>query len=410
MMANESILLVLPLRAYNVHGRIFTDDQACNGLLRWLDNFQAVTLACPTIVACEAPADTLPIDSLPTQGRFRFHALPYAYSPGTFARTFLPTMSRLRTLIAESSYLHFAIGGFWGDWGSFSCVLASRMQRPYAVWTDRVESDVIRFQASSRSGLRRLYGQMNALLTQLLERSVIRRAGIGLFHGMDCYNAYSRFSTNPQLVDDVHLGTDAHISDAELSTRLARQSLRHFVYAGRAHRDKGIHDWIAVFATLAQKRQDFRATWFGSGPDLEAARAEVKRRSLDAVIRFEGSIPHNDLLIALKNADAFVFCHKTRESPRCLIEALACGLPLVGYRSDYASQLVAEHHGGLLISPDDVASLAAAVETLFDDSTLHLRSRAAARDGSLFSTEAIFKHRSDLMKRLIPISLEARDS
>ena len=63
------------------------------------------------------------------------------------------------------------------------------------------------------------------------------------------------------------------------------------------------------------------------------------------------------MLQHLKGADAFVFCHKTQESPRSLIEALACGLPLVGYHSEYASHLISEKCGGIFSPMDDIASV-----------------------------------------------------
>ena len=47
-------------------------------------------------------------------------------------------------MIEDADYLSFAIGGLFGDWGAVACFEAHRMKRPYAVWTDRVESRVMR--------------------------------------------------------------------------------------------------------------------------------------------------------------------------------------------------------------------------------------------------------------------------
>ena len=49
-------------------------------------------------------------------------------------------------------------------------------------------------------------------------------------------------------------------------------------------------------------------------------------------ITFLGGLDHDQLLRELKARDVFVFCHKIPESPRCLIEALQCGVPIVGYK------------------------------------------------------------------------------
>jgi colanic acid/amylovoran biosynthesis glycosyltransferase len=392
---SQNLLLVLPLRAYRSRSKIFVDDQARNGLRLWLENFDRLILACPT--SDDVPPDSwLSVDD----HRISFLALPAAYTPVRFTIALPKMMPILRRSIAASDYLQFAIGGFWGDWGAVSSVIAATMKRPYAVWTDRVESEVIRFQSKQKAWPRRLYGYLNVWLTQRLERFVIRRAGLGLFHGMDCYTAYARYSKNPYLVDDIHIGEEDHITEAELSRRLTGNKPLHFVYAGRAHKDKGIYDWINVFEQLAARRHGFRATWFGDGPELEAARSIVRDRSLAEIITLPGPVSHVELLQQLKSADAFVFCHKTMESPRNLIEALACGLPLVGYRSEYASHLVSKNGGGILSLIDDIPTLASRIENLFDRTALYELSERAARDGSRFTADAAFRYRSELMKSL----------
>ena len=197
---SQILLLVLPLRAYRSRSRIFVDDQARNGLRLWLENFDRLILACPTLDAA-SPDGWVPVDD----DRINFVALPAAYTPLRFLVTLPKTVMILRRSIAASDYLHFAIGGFWGDWGAVASIIATRMKRAYAVWTDRVELEVIRFQSKSKTWPRRCYGYLNVWLTQRLERFVIRRAGLSLFHGMDCYTAYARYAKKPHLVDDIHI-------------------------------------------------------------------------------------------------------------------------------------------------------------------------------------------------------------
>ena len=103
---------------------------------------------------------------------------------------------------------------------------------------------------------------------------------------------------------------------------------------------------------------------------------------------------------ALSAHDVFVFCHKTPESPRCLIEALICGLPIVGYDSAYPRDLISENGGGLLTPRDDPNTLADTLHT-FLQNRHHVAdlAEAARLDGMRFSPEQIFRHRSDLMKQ-----------
>lgn len=402
---NDRILLVLPLPATSVNGRIYIDNQACTGLDHWLTNFGRVTLVCPTQSAATPPASTLPLDTIKSYGRLTFTGMPTAYTPLSFLRTFPVASRALKQLMGEANYLHFAIGGFWGDWGAVAALIANDKKLPFAVWTDRVESQVMMFQSETKRGLSRFYRKLIAGLTAKLETYVIGKSSLGLFHGMDCFNAYEKLSSNPHLVHNINFKNSPHITAAELSDRTSSLPMRNcrFVYAGRAHRDKGIFDWILVFARMHEHGYDFDAVWYGDGPQLDAARAMVRSANLENVIQFRGPIDHDTTLRELKSFDAFVFCHQTPESPRCLIEAMVCGLPLIGYDSPYPNHLISEHCGGILTEPRCFMSLSdRLMELTIDPERLKLLGENAAKDGEHFTPERVFKHRSDLM-RTIPL-------
>jgi glycosyltransferase involved in cell wall biosynthesis len=75
----------------------------------------------------------------------------------------------------------------------------------------------------------------------------------------------------------------------------------------------------------------------------------------------------------------------------------------VGYDSAYPRDLILENNGGELTPLNDVGALAQQVAALAND-----RGRLARliensyRDGAYFSSEAVFKHRSDLIKEHLP--------
>jgi glycosyltransferase involved in cell wall biosynthesis len=172
-------------------------------------------------------------------------------------------------------------------------------------------------------------------------------ASLGLFHAADCYDTYAPFSSAPRLVDNVHIKPDQHISTEELQERPSnRTSTLRLAYAGRIASEKSPFDWIEAVRAAA-KSLKIEAVWFGDGPELGKARTAAA----GLPIVFAGAKSHSVVLIELKRFDAFLFCHKTLKSPRCLIEALACGLPLIGYRSPYPEKLISGHGGYLLMQP-----------------------------------------------------------
>lgn len=394
-MSDDRLLLVLPLPIYRVGTRSYIDTQAANNLGLWLDNFKHVTLIGPEVALPDARHDTSDVETVRNRDRLTILPVTAAWTPPKFLKALPFTAKLLHQQIRRADYLHFAIGGLWGDWAAVASFIARRLELPYAVWTDRVESEVAMYSNLSRRGFKKAYHSINIPLMKVLERTVIRGSSIGLFHGEDCFNAYARFSSNPHVVHDIATGQADLISKQELADRFSRPQELRIAYAGRAHREKGIFDWINALTNL---QFPFSATWIGDGPEIDVARKMVQASKLQDKIHFPGAISHGEVLSRLKRFDVFLFCHKTPESPRCLIEALQCGLPLVGYCSPYP-QMLAVNGAGLLSEKDDISMLVRTLSSMNSDRTfLKSSSEAAATEGAKYSAEKVFAHRAKLMR------------
>jgi colanic acid/amylovoran biosynthesis glycosyltransferase len=392
------ILLVLPLGLNRVGQDIFIDTQACNGLRLWLDNFDAVTLMGPEITLQVAPPDTSNSKTVVNSERLTIVPMPNSRKPHQFIANIPRISLLLRREMQSANYLHFAIGGLWGDWAAVAAIIAHRTDLKYAVWTDRVESSVERFANRSRRGIKKAYWAICSSLMERLERRVIRRSSLGLFNGTDCFNAYATLCPNPHLVFNIATGPENIISAADLFKRLSARKTLRIAYAGRAHIEKGIFDWID---TLSKVTFDFEAVWYGDGPEFEKARSRIASLGLSDKVKFPGSVDHKQTMKELKSSDIFLFCHKTLESPRNLIEALQCGLPLIGYGTKYSQSLIEENGGGELTPSQDVTLLSNLLNALTSDPVrINDLSQKAVADGARFTDEGVFKHRSDLMKTI----------
>lgn len=408
-----SLLLVLPLAfRETAGGELLVEKQACNGIERWADHFERIRLACP--VEPEHPAsrttqDYLPASAIRAIDRVELVPLRARRGIGGFLAALARTRGELRRLIEASDYLSFAIGGLIGDWGSVAALEAKAAGRAYSVWTDRVEHQVVKLSYRERSGLRRAFRFVRdrlivSPLMKRLERHVIRHAALGLFHGRDCFDAYAPFSANAHLVHDIHLKTSDQIPSEALQQKLAQvrsdKPLR-LLYVGRVAAMKGPEDWLEVMSRLKEDRIPFEATWLGDGPLLEAMRARNVRQALADQVRFPGYVgDRQEVLRAMRDADLFVFCHKTPESPRCLIEAIVSAAPLVGYGSAYSEDLLGELAPGLLSRDQSPAAVAARIGALHRDRAgLAARIQACFEKGRAYSDEAVFAHRAALIKQ-----------
>ena len=128
-------------------------------------------------------------------------------------------------------------------------------------------------------------------------------------------------------------------------------------WVGRVAPEKGLEDAAAAAAQLGLPL----AVW-GLVEDqayAAAVAASVPAGTLD----WRGFLPTAELQAQLGSCRALLNTPKWNEAyGNVVVEALACGVPVVAYRRGGPGELVQSGLNGLLVPPDDVAALAAAVQ------------------------------------------------
>jgi colanic acid/amylovoran biosynthesis glycosyltransferase len=399
----DTLLLYAPVPLYAGESGYLLEDQACNGLRLWAENFERVIVMHPLEFG-PPPPSWIPVETSRIDlKRVELVALPTAYRPDQFFRHLATVRRQIDQLIDRAQYLSFSIGGLFGDWGSVAALQAHRKGRPFAVWTDRVESEVVRHQSRAAPTARaRFKAALYHRPMAWLEHAVIRRATVGLFHGAETHATYAPYARAAEIVHDIHLQEQDQIPAPELEAKCSSvlQGPLKICYLGRADPMKGTDDWIEVMTRLKNAGIEFEAIWLGDGEQLPHMKAEVARRGLSGHVSLPGFLRDRpSILQALRQAHVFVFCHKTPESPRNLIEALVSGAPIVGYDSPFPKDLIAQNGGGILTPKDDVQALAnALIQLVKDRSELADLIGLAARDGAPFNDVAVFKHRSEVIR------------
>lgn len=406
-MMTDRIFFVTHVPIKNEHGTFSIDDQTSEGLVRWTENFERVAYA--GIEVPKGNPQTLssttwvPIRDLPCADRLDVVAMPHAYKVGNFIAAYKHTRTILGDEIARSSHLCFTLGGLTGDWGAIAALEAINQSREYAVWFDRIEHEVVRSDLPEMPLKRRIKETLSIPLMKQYHRHLIQRSRLGLFQGKDCYNYYNRFADRAFCVYDTHTKTADFIDDAALDAKIsgARSGeVLRICYVGRAADMKGPLDWLETLAKVRDAGVAFRASWIGDGPLLEAMRKIAEDRHLIAQVDLSGFVSDRaDILARIKTAHVFLFCHKTPESPRCLIESLVSGTPIVGYGSAYARDLVEVDGGGDFVDMRDIQGLADRLIALDRDRAgLAGMIKSAARSGLRFDEQTLYRERADLIR------------
>lgn len=149
--------------------------------------------------------------------------------------------------------------------------------------------------------------------------------------------------------------------------------------AGRLMIEKGFDTLIEAFA-LVRRQADCRLLIVGEGPDRKALEARVAELGLGSSVSMPGFVDNPYQYMA--RAAVFVLSSTREGSPNALVEALACGTPLVSTDCPNGPQEVLEggRHGRLVPVGDAQAIAAAVIETLREpQGTRESRMAAAQR-------------------------------
>ena len=131
------------------------------------------------------------------------------------------------------------------------------------------------------------------------------------------------------------------------------------LFAGRLVPEKGPHTLIAAWRQLSVA---IPIRIYGDGPLLADLQAQCSQLSLRG-ISFAGRVSRHELLCAMKKARFLVFPSEWYECfPMTLVEAFACGVPVVASRLGAAQEIVEEGSTGLFFNPGDSNDLARKVE------------------------------------------------
>jgi SAM-dependent methyltransferase len=161
------------------------------------------------------------------------------------------------------------------------------------------------------------------------------------------------------------------------------------LYAGRLERQKRVHLLLEAAALLpAEVRNRLCLTIIGEGSEGEDLRALASRLCLR--VRLEGRVPHRELLSRM--AAATVYCQTSAYEghPKTVIEAMACGCPVVVADASGVREVVRDARTGL-IADADPRSIARSLELVLNDGGLGraLGDAAAAWARERYSLEVV---------------------
>ena len=182
-----------------------------------------------------------------------------------------------------------------------------------------------------------------------------------------------RIAVIPNPVDIASVGK---MSKKEPSMALPGDYLLH---VGRLNVNQKAHDILLnAFKKLHSFHPDLKLILVGDGPDKEQIEAIIKNMNLA-----ESVIPagwQENIFAFMARAKALVLCSRHEGWPNVLVEAMACGCPVIATDCQTGPrEILGNSKYGLLVPVDDPEALAHSVEKLLTDKSRRTHFQAQSR-------------------------------
>jgi colanic acid/amylovoran biosynthesis glycosyltransferase len=217
-------------------------------------------------------------------------------------------------------------------------------------------------------------------------RRLFERAALVLALDPVMRDRLQQLGARPQQLALQPLGVDCRrFSPAPTSPALPPLRL---LSVGRLVEKKGLADGIRAVALLREAGHALRYRIAGGGPLEAELRGLVRDRRLEDVVEFLGHVPHESINRLMVESHALVMPSvraadgDEEGTPTVILEAMACGLPVVATRHAGIPDLVTDGVTGYLADEHDPEALAAGIARLADPGVA-LRMGQAGREMAL---------------------------
>lgn len=174
----------------------------------------------------------------------------------------------------------------------------------------------------------------------------------------------------------------------------------YWLAVGHLTQNKGQHLAIEALAAVP----GVTLLLVGSGPEEAALRATAERLGVAARVHWAGAVAQQELMWWYSAADALVLCSRTEGWANVLLEAMACGTPVLATAIEGTTEVVRSPAAGRLLERRDAQALVAAWGELQAQPPTRAATRAYAEQ---FAWDATTQGQLQVFRQLLGVCSEA---
>ena len=236
----------------------------------------------------------------------------------------------------------------------------------------------------------KIYAVAQAMIDQCVEAKVApREKYMVVYSGMDTA-AFANAKRDPELRKSLGIPEDAKV----------------VVTVARLFPMKGYEEMLPAATRLAKEFPDLHFLPVGDGPMFESLQKEIAELGLTDRFHFAGLVPPHRVCDYIAQADLLWHLSLHEGLPRAVVQALAVGIPAIGYKLDGTPEVVLNGETGFVTAPQDIDAVVEHSRQLLADKAL--RQKMGENGKALVIDRFAWRRMADILEEEFKQLLESK--
>ncbi len=162
----------------------------------------------------------------------------------------------------------------------------------------------------------------------------------------------------------------------------------HLITVARLVEAKNVQAIIRALPLIQQRHPDIHFSIVGDGPYRGTLERLVADLELTSIVTFYGNVPHHEVLRLLASSHLFVLPTRVEEGfPKAVLEALACGVPVIATPVSVLPRLIGDACGLILKDGEPQTVAQAVLHIVSEEQAMAAMMQKARQTASAYSLE-----------------------